>query len=77
MGALEDLQAKVAELQTSVDAEQQQINDLLAQNAAVITGLNEQIAALQAQLATGATAEQLQGVIDGLNAIKTDIEGTV
>ena len=79
-----DLQTQVTELQTTVDAEQQQIADLLATNAQVVTDLNVQIATLQAQVAAGATPEQLQDVINSLTTVKdtiattkADIEGTV
>jgi len=77
MASIEELNAAVATLKETVDAEQAQIAELLATNAAVITGLNEQIAALQTQLAGAATPEAIQAVIDGLTAIKTDVEGTV
>lgn len=79
-----DLETKVADLQTSVDNEQAQIAELLATNAQVITDLNTQIATLQAQVAAGATPEQIQELINGITTIignldttKTDLEGTV
>lgn len=78
------LQTQVTDLQTSLDAEQQQIADLLATNAGVVTDLNNQITALNAQLADSANPTQLQEVIDGIATIrdslattKTDLEGTV
>lgn len=70
MGAIEDLNAKIAEIQTSLDAEQEAIK-------AAIEGLTAQIAALNELLSTGATAEQIQSAIAALDAIKTDLEGTV
>jgi len=91
MSAIDDLktqasglQTQVTDLQTTLDAEQAQIAELLNLNAQVVSGLNEQIAALQAQIANGATPEQLQEVADSLTAIsagiatvRTDLEGTV
>jgi len=50
---------------------------LLATNATVIVDLNTQITALQEQLSGAATPEAIQAVIDGLNSIKADVEGTV
>lgn len=70
MATIEELSAKADELQASLDAEQEQINNALAT-------LNQTIADLTAQLADGGTPEQRQAVLDKLNAIKTDLEGTV
>lgn len=79
-----DLQSQVVDLQTSVDLEQAQIQALLETNAAVVQDLNEQIDALEAQLADSASPEQIQEVIDSLVAVrdsiattKADIEATV
>lgn len=91
MGQLDDLIAEsaglkeqVTTLQASVDAEQAQIKALLDTNAAVVTGLNNQIAALEAQLASAVDPTALQVVIDELKATresiattKADIEATV
>jgi len=77
MASLQELNDKVTELQAAVDAEQAQIAELLATNASVIVDLNTQITALQEQLAGAATPEAIQAVIDGLNSIKADVEGTV
>lgn len=70
MPTLQELSDKVDELQTALDAEQEQIQ-------AAINGLNETITALQAQVAEGGTTEERQAVLDKLNAIKTDLEGTI
>lgn len=70
MSAIDDLNAKVDELQASLDAEQEAIK-------AAIDALTQQVADLTALLETGATAEQIQGVITKIEAIKTDLEGTV
>lgn len=77
MATLQELQDKVAELQVSVDAEQAQIQQLLDTQNNTIAQLNQQIADLQALVDAAPTPEQLQSVVDGLQAIKTDIEGTV
>lgn len=79
-----DLKSQVVTLQESVDAEQVQIQALLDSNAQVVTDLNAQIAALQAQLAGSPTPEDLAAISAGLTEIansivttKEDIEGTV
>ena len=77
MANLTSLNDAIAALQVTVDAEQAQIAELLATNAGVITGLNDQIAILTQQLADGITPEQVQASIDALNAIKADVEATV
>jgi peptidoglycan hydrolase CwlO-like protein len=69
MGKVEDLQQVVSDLQTSLDAKQEAI-------AAAIAAFEQTIADLTAQLATGATADQLQAIIDSVTAAKTDLEGT-
>jgi uncharacterized coiled-coil protein SlyX len=77
MPTLEEISAKVDELQTALDAEQQQVADLLASKEATITGLNDTIASLQVLVADGGTPEARQAVLDKLSALKSDLEGTV
>jgi len=77
MPTLAELNAKVDELQVSLDAEQQQVADLLAQNTATIATLNETITTLQGQVADGGTEADRQAVLDKLNSLKTDLEATV
>ena len=77
MATLEELQAKLAELQETVDSEQAQIAELLATQETTIKALEEKIAELQALVAAAPTPDQLQTVVDGLQAIKEDIAGTV
>lgn len=77
MPTLQELSAKVDELQLSLDNEQQQVADLLAAKEAAITSLTETVTALQLLVADGGTAEERQAVLDKLNATKTDLEGTV
>lgn len=64
MATLEELNAKADALQASVDAKQAAI-------AAAIADLQAQIAA-----GSGATAEQLQGVVDKLSATQADVDST-
>ena len=70
MASITELTAKVDALQTSLDAEQEQIKT-------AIDGLNQSITDLQAIVAEGGTAEERQALADKLDAIKTDLEGTV
>lgn len=77
MPTLEEISAKADELQTALDAEQQQVQDLLAEKNATIENLNGVITELQGQIADGGTAEQRQAVLDKLNALKADLEATV
>lgn len=80
------LNAKVDALQTSLDAEQAQIQGLLDTNATVVQGLNAEIARLQGIIDAGGTVtpEDLQTISDGIQAAtdklattQTDLEGTV
>lgn len=70
MATIQELSAKVDELQTKLDAEQQQVQD-------AINNLNSVVAQLQQQLTDGGTAEERQAVLDKLNATISDLEGTV
>ena len=70
MASIQELSAKVDELQVSLDNEQAAI-------AEAIDGLNQTIVDLQEQLAAGATPEAIQAVIDKVVAVKADLEGTV
>lgn len=78
------LQTQVTDLQTALDAEQAQIQGLLDTNASVVNDLNNTITDLRAQIAAGATPEQLNELATSLTNIsnniattKTDLEGTV
>ena len=64
-----ELKQSVADLQTTVDAHE-------ASDAAVVSGLNQQIAALQAQIAETGSPEELQAVIAGLEEIKASVEAS-
>lgn len=79
-----EIKALADSLQVSLDAEQQQVKDLLAEKDATnealqanIVTLNETITTLTAQVADGGTAEERQAIIDTLTALKTDLEETV
>lgn len=79
-----DLQTQVSDFQTALDNEQAQVAAVLENNAQVVTNLNNTIADLNAQIANGATPEQLQELATGLTAIKesintarVDLEGTI
>lgn len=77
MPTLEEISAKADELQTALDAEQQQVADLLAEKNATIATLNETISTLEGQVADGGTPEARQAVLDKLNGLKSDLEATV
>lgn len=70
MATLQELAAKVSELQGVVDAEQEQI-------ANAIAALEATIADLEDLVAQGGSADDRQAVVDSLNAIKEDLEATI
>ena len=70
MATLAQIASAVADLQATLDAEQQQIADAIA-------GLTTQIANLEAMLTDGGTEAERQAVLDALASIKTDLEGTI
>lgn len=79
-----ELNAKADELQIALDAEQQQVADLIAAKdadaaakQAVIDQLNVVVADLQAQVAAGGTEAERQAILDKLNAALTDLQATV
>lgn len=77
MPTIAELSAKVDELQTALDAEQQQVADLLAEKNTTIETLNSTITDLQAQVANGGTEADRQAVLDKLTSLKADLESTV
>ena len=77
MPTLQELSDKVDELQVALDAEQQQVADLLAAKDATIATLNSTIADLQALVAAGGTEAERQAILDKLTTLKTDLESTV
>lgn len=71
MAKVSDIEAKVDALQTALDNEQTQIQ-------AAIDGLNTTIQELRDQIAGGAAdAEALERIATKLDAIQTDLEGTI
>lgn len=74
MATLEEISAKVDELQAALDAEQEQIAILISAKDAAIAGLNESIAALEAMVAEGGTAQARQTVVEKIEAVKADLE---
>lgn len=70
MASIAQLTKKVDDLQASLDAEQAQI-------AAAIAQLQTTIDDLRANATEGGTAEERQALADKLDAIKSDLEGTV
>lgn len=77
MANLQELESKVAELTEAIDAEQAQVAELLAQNVATIEALTVVNAELQALVDAAPTPEQVQSVIDSIEAAKADIQTTV
>lgn len=84
MASNAEIKALAESLQVSLDAEQQQVADLLAAKQATndaltanVTTLEETIVTLTAQVSDGGTAEERQAILDTLTALKADIEGTV
>jgi ABC-type transporter Mla subunit MlaD len=72
VATLAELNQKVTDLQAAVDAEQQEIADALAALQTEIQRLTDIIAA-----GSGATPEELQTVVDNLNAVIADVQSTI
>lgn len=70
MATIAELSAKVDTLQTALDAEQEQI-------AAAIAALKQTVTDLNAIIAEGGTAEERQALSDKLDAVITDLQGTI
>lgn len=70
MASISELSSKVDALQAALDSEQQEIADAIAQ-------LNQTISDLQAIVSDGGTAEERQAIADKLDAITTDLQGTI
>jgi septal ring factor EnvC (AmiA/AmiB activator) len=84
MPTLKEISDRADSLQTALDAEQQQVADLLAEKEATNTALqanivtlNETITLLQGQIGDGGTTEERQAVLDKLIALEADLQGTV
>lgn len=70
MASIADLQAKVTELQTTVDTEQQEIADALA-------ALQTEVQRLTDIIAANGTPEQLQAEVDKIQGIIDDVKTTI
>lgn len=70
MATLQELSAKVDELQTALDEEQEQIKT-------AIDTLTATVDQLRADLAGGGTEAERQAVIDKIDGVITDLKGTV
>ena len=67
---IQELDAKVDQLQTALDSEQEQIKT-------AIDGLTAEVANLNAIIADGGTPEQRQAIADKIDSIVTDLKGTI
>ena len=77
MPDLNELNAKVDELQTALDEEQQQVADLIASRDAAIATLETTVADLQAQVTAGGTDADRQAIVDKVNSAIADLKSTV
>jgi chromosome segregation ATPase len=77
MADIKEIKAKVVELQSALDAEQQQVADLLAANQEAIATLQETVDRLNVMLADGGTVAERQEIVELLNQTKADLENTV
>lgn len=72
MATIQELNAKVTELQAAVDTEQQEIADALAALQTEVQRLTDIIAA-----GSGATPEELQSVVDNINTVIADVQTSI
>jgi hypothetical protein len=70
MASIQELSAEVTNLQTALDAEQEQVR-------LAIEALDEQIAVLRGMLADGGTAEERQALMEQIQSIRGDLENTI
>jgi len=74
MPTLQELSAKVDELQTALDDEQTAIQAAIDALAAVAADLQTQ---LDAAIAAGGTDAERQAVVDKINSVITDLQATI
>ena len=77
MPTLQELSVKVDDLQVALDAEQQQVTDLLTANQTTVDSLNAVVTDLTAQVVSGGTEAERQAILDKLNSAIADIQTTV
>lgn len=79
MPTIAELEAQVDDLQTTLDAEQQQVADDRAAKDAAIAALTQANADLQAIIDAGGGGDPaaLQRIADKIAAIKTDLQATI
>lgn len=70
MPTLQELNTKVDELQTALDEEQVAIQ-------AAIEALQATVVELQAQVEAGGTEADRQAIVDKINTVITDLQGTI
>ena len=70
MATIQEITAKVDQLQISLDNEQAAI-------VAAIAGLQQTITDLQTSIVSGGTEAERQAVLDKLTAITADLEATI
>lgn len=75
--SIKDLSAKVDLLQADLDAEQQQVVDLLASQTAAIDSLNQTVADLKGIIEATGTPEEIQAVSDKIDAVIADLQSTI
>jgi multidrug efflux pump subunit AcrA (membrane-fusion protein) len=73
---VDELTAKAAQLQQTLDSEQAQVAALIAKRDQAIADLTAQKAALEEQIANGATPEQLATIAAGIDAVMTSLSAT-
>lgn len=77
MSKITDLTEKIAELQSAVDQEQEQIKVLVDGQASTVTDLEATIARLQELVDAGLTDEEVKAILAELNVIKEDVASTI
>lgn len=70
MATIQELQAKIVELETAVNDEQQEVSNALA-------ALEAKIAELEAIIANGGNATELQAAVDSISTIIEDVKTTI